>query len=217
MFTGLVQHIGRLTYHQQQVQIQCPGWVSQLEVGDSVAVEGLCLTVTQILEDGFTADLSPETQQRSFLGRKKAVHYPVNLELSLRAGDKLGGHFVTGHIDGVGELVGKVATERAWELSFRVPGSIGRYVVSKGSIAINGVSLTVADLAESGCWFKVAVIPHTYYSTTLSSLAIGDPVNVEGDILGKYVEKLLGLSNSSPHDEDNSPVSLAFLSEHGYT
>lgn len=213
MFTGLVQRIGLLTYNQDQVQIQCPGWVSQLEIGDSVAVEGLCLTVTHVLEDGFTADLSPETQQRSFFSHKQAVQYPVNLELSLRAGDKLGGHFVTGHIDGVGELVEQVATERAWELSFRVPGSIGRYVVSKGSIAINGVSLTVADLAELGCWFKVAVIPHTYHSTTLSSLTIGDPVNVEGDILGKYVEKLLRLGNAA---EDPSPISLAFLSEHGY-
>ncbi|MEN9204894.1 MAG: hypothetical protein Q6K70_03705 [Thermostichales cyanobacterium DRC_bins_46] len=123
----------------------------------------------------------------------------------------MGGHFVTGHIDGVGELLGREATGSAWELRFGIPAALWPYVVPKGSIAINGVSLTIANLQEMGqeISLTVAVIPHTYHQTTLADLAIGDPVNLEADILGKYVHKLLG-SRFQPE------VSLAFLQEHGY-
>lgn len=136
---------------------------------------------------------------------------PLNdLEPALRVGDKLGGHFVSGHIDGVGQLWDQAATGNAWELSFKVPEEIGRYIVPKGSVAVNGVSLTIAEVRQGGCWFKVAVIPQTYRETNLSQLQVGDPVNIEADILGKYVEKLLGLL------PPESSVSLEFLAEHGY-
>lgn len=121
-----------------------------------------------------------------------------------------GGHFVSGHIDGVGQLWEQAATGNAWELSFKVPAEIGRYIVPKGSVAVNGVSLTVAEVRQGGCWFKVAVIPQTYRETNLSLLQVGDPVNVEADMLGKYVEKLLGLA------PPESGLSLEFLAEHGY-
>jgi riboflavin synthase len=182
----------------------------QLAYGDSVAVDGLCLTVVEILPDGFLADVSPETLRRSTWGQGSLGPRTVNLEPALRVGDKLGGHFVSGHIDGVGQLWDQAATGNAWELSFKVPEEIGRYIVPKGSVAVNGVSLTIAEVRQGGCWFKVAVIPQTYRETNLSQLQVGDPVNIEADILGKYVEKLLGLL------PPESSVSLEFLAEHGY-
>jgi riboflavin synthase len=132
-------------------------------------------------------------------------------------GDKLGGHFVTGHIDGVGELRQIEATATAWELTFGIPETLGPYLVPKGSIAINGISLTIAALEKDG--IRVAVIPHTYAATNLKDLQLGDPVNVEGDILGKYVERYLEkyFHKSAQHSSSmESDLSLAFLQEHGY-
>ncbi|MFQ3584900.1 MAG: riboflavin synthase [Cyanobacteriota bacterium] len=210
MFTGLVQSMGTAQLiSPSRVKVTCPALQPKLAYGDSVAVDGLCLTVVEILPEGFLADVSPETVRRSLWGQGSGVR-TVNLEPSLRVGDKLGGHFVSGHIDGVGQLWDQVATGDAWELSFKVPGEIGRYIVPKGSVAVNGVSLTIAEVRQGGCWFRVAVIPQTYHNTNLSLLQAGDPVNVEADMLGKYVEKLLGLG--SPE----SSISLEFLAEHGY-
>ncbi|MEN9203925.1 MAG: riboflavin synthase [Thermostichus sp. DG_1_6_bins_120] len=210
MFTGLVRSIGTARLiSPSRVQVTCPQLQPQLVCGDSVAVDGLCLTVVDILPDGFWADVSPETLRRSVWGQGSGPRQ-VNLEPALRVGDRLGGHFVSGHIDGVGQLWDQTATGAAWEMSFKVPGEIGRYIVPKGSVAVNGVSLTIAQVRQGGCWFSVAVIPQTYRDTNLSLLQAGDPVNVEVDILGKYVEKLLGLG--SPE----SLVSLEFLAEHGY-
>ncbi|MEN9222157.1 MAG: riboflavin synthase [Thermostichus sp. BF3_bins_97] len=210
MFTGLVQKMGTAQLiGSGRVQVTCPDLKPQLAYGDSVAVDGLCLTVVELLPDGFLADVSPETVRRSTWGQGSGQR-TVNLELSLRVGDKLGGHFVSGHIDGVGQLWDQAATGTAWELSFKVPSDIGRYIVPKGSVAVNGVSLTIAEVRQGGCWFRVAVIPQTYRDTNLALLQVGDPVNVEADMLGKYVEKLLGLG--SPE----SAISLEFLAEHGY-
>lgn len=218
MFTGLVRALGEARrISPSQIQIQCPDHLLEgMEIGDSIAVDGICLTVTQILVAGFMADVSPETLRRSTLGSRAALRR-VNLESSLRVGDKIGGHFVSGHIDGTGELLESRSTGESWELSFRVPESIGRLIVPKGSVAVNGVSLTVAQLAEGGCWFQVAVIPHSFRSTNLSLLQVGDWVNVEGDLLGKYVEKLLPFSGLT-QGSDPAPerISLEFLVEHGY-
>lgn len=216
MFTGLIRELGearRTT--RSQLQIRCSGLLVGMEIGDSIAVDGICLTVTEILANGFLADVSPETLRRSTLGFDAALTQ-VNLEPSLRVGDKIGGHFVSGHIDGTGELLELRSTEDAWELSFRVPAQIGRLIVPKGSVAVNGVSLTVAEVAEAGCWFRVAVIPHSYHTTNLSRLQVGDRVNVEADLLGKYVEKLLPLSSSPGLDDRRESISLEFLTEHGY-
>ncbi len=217
MFTGLVRALGEARrISPSQIQIQCSDLLEDMEIGDSIAVDGICLTVTRILADGFMADVSPETLRRSTLGSRAALSR-VNLEPSLRVGDKIGGHFVSGHIDGTGELLESRSTGEAWELSFRVPEAIGRLIVPKGSVAVNGVSLTVAQMGEAGCWFQVAVIPHSFHSTNLSLLQVGEPVNVEGDLLGKYVEKLLPFSGLA-QGSDPAPerISLAFLTEHGY-
>ncbi len=137
----------------------------------------------------------------------------VNLETSLRVGSKLGGHFVTGHVDGIGQLKSSVQTATSWEMTFTTEDpQVVKYILRKGSVAINGISLTIASCSELGDWFTVAVIPHTYAETNLSHLKTGSWVNLEGDILGKYVEKFLRAVPTS-HASD---VTLEFLTEHGY-
>ncbi|MCS6812194.1 MAG: riboflavin synthase [Cyanobacteria bacterium] len=195
--------------------------LADLAIGDSVAVDGICLTVTTVLPQGFIATASPETLYRTTLGELRQQSR-VNLETSLRVGSKLGGHFVTGHVDGVGQVEAIVQTATSWEMSFVVTdGQISRYIVPKGSIAVNGVSLTVAACNQEGSWFKVAVIPHSYASTNLQFLKVGSRVNLEGDILGKYVEKFLRIvppTDTALDSYDGHPVdiSLSFLAEHGY-
>lgn len=198
-------------------------FIQDLEIGDSIAVDGICLTVTQILTHGFLAAVSPETLGRTTLSSGHETL--VNLEASLKVGSKLGGHFVTGHVDGVGYLESSVQTAIAWDMTFSVADAqVARYIVSKGSIAVNGISLTIAACDDVGSWFRVAVIPHTYAETNLHLLMPGSPVNLEGDILGKYIEKLLRVKGSHPAIHTNgesSPtdvdsLSPAFLAEHGY-
>ncbi|MEM9154298.1 MAG: riboflavin synthase [Cyanobacteria bacterium P01_F01_bin.33] len=219
MFTGLVEALGIVEdLGASRVRVRWldpnPATLADLALGDSVAVDGVCLTVAETKANGFTADISPETRRRSTLDTGTGRHV-ANLERSLRAGSKIGGHFVTGHIDGVGYLESSRETDNAWEMSFRIPDEIARYVVLKGSIAINGISLTVAAVDESGACFQVAVIPHTYHATNLSRLRLSDRVNLEGDILGKYVEKLL-MSSPAASAPTNPELSLSFLSQHGY-
>ncbi len=224
MFTGLIQGLGTLQpLGVDKLQITCSPVVSglilqDLAIGDSVSVDGVCLTVVEILPQGFIAVASPETRDRTTFGRIHGI--PVNLETSLRVGSKLGGHFVTGHIDGIGYLREAIQTATSWEMAFTTDDPrVTRYIIPKGSIAINGISLTVADCDPSGSWFRVAVIPHTYAETNLQYLRPGSPVNLEGDILGKYVEKFLRLDTfpdpivSSPYHES---LSTSFLAEHGY-
>ncbi|MBD2183785.1 riboflavin synthase [Planktothrix sp. FACHB-1355] len=221
MFTGLIQSLG--TIHLQaedKLRIYCSGKAADpilqdLAMGDSVAVDGVCLTVEEILPAGFVADASPETLRRTTLGGKIEEDAWVNLETAVRVGTKLGGHFVTGHVDGIGCLQTVELAGNSWEMSFTAPESIARYIVLKGSIAVNGISLTVADCNSAGTWFKVAVIPHTFTQTNLSHLKIGSWVNLEGDILGKYIEKLL-LSRSNAVFAHQDEITPAFLSEHGY-
>lgn len=218
MFTGLVESLGIVEdLGESRVRIRWfdpePAVLAELALGDSVAVDGVCLTVAEVRADGFVADISPETRRRSTLDTGKSGR-TANLERSLRAGGKIGGHFVTGHIDGIGHLDRAVETNNAWEMSFHVPEAIARYIVPKGSIAVNGISLTVAEVTDAGAWFQVAVIPHTYRATNLSRLHSGDAVNLEGDILGKYVEKLLGHSQAPA--ATSADLSLNFLAQHGY-
>ena len=231
MFTGLVQAVGTLRPLSANVmRIDCGAIAAakilpDLELGDSVSVDGVCLTVTEILPQGFTADVSPETLNRSTLGQQTDLDAGltyVNLEPSLRVGSKIGGHFVTGHIDGTGYMESVVQTAIAWEISFRVTDArVARYIVPKGSIAVNGISLTVADCSATGNWFKVAVIPVTYAETNLRYLQSGSPVNLEGDLLGKYVEKFLRLGTAPAADlevllETSDQLTPTFLAEHGY-
>ena len=226
MFTGLIQAIGQMkTIGQNNWQIIYPETSdigTDLALGDSVAVDGICLTVDQLLDQGFIASISPETLSRTTLAQTQ--HHPrgVNLETSLRVGSKLGGHFVTGHIDGVGSLTAVVVNAQSWEMQFAAPiglegqwlEAIAPYLISKGSVAVNGVSLTVADCDADGSWFRVAVIPHSFNQTNLAQLKIGDLVNIEADILGKYVEKLIKHPRLS---QSRSPsITPEFLIEHGY-
>ncbi len=227
MFTGLIQTQGWLEGRDRdRLTITLTGdrpeaILTDLALGDSVAVDGACLTVEDLLPQGFIAAISPETWERTALGRRGPAQ-AVNLEASLRLGSKLGGHFVTGHIDGVGQLARSQETRLAWELTFtpvaerweQWQAAIARYLIPKGSIAVNGISLTVADCDPEGQWFRVAVIPHTYQATNLHQLQPGQWVNLESDILGKYVEKLLGRRPAQAAAPES--LTLSFLAEHGY-
>jgi riboflavin synthase len=223
MFTGLIQGLGRLhPQGSQQILIQYePSLVwEDLAIGDSVAVDGVCLTVETIAMQGFVVSVSPETLERTTLAHRLSSHEVVNLEPALRVGDRLGGHFVTGHIDDVGRVADIQQTASAWELSFTVPNAIARFIVPKGSVAINGISLTIADCNDLGDYFKVAAIPHSFANTNLQSLSPGHPVNIETDVLGKYVAKLLGLSSHLPTSTHNAKVlpeiTPEFLTTHGF-
>ena len=230
MFTGLIQSLGTLeTLGETQLKVTCLNSsqgasqtahpiLTDMALGDSIAVDGVCLTVESKLPQGFIASASPETLQRSTLG-KLPPHTVVNLESSLRMGSKIGGHFVTGHVDGIGYFESSHAADNAWDIRFTVPDAhTARYIVPKGSIAVNGISLTVADCSQSGDWFSIAVIPVTYGETSLSSLSPGQGVNLEADILGKYVEKFLRTSPAEHAESDSATpdLSLNFLAEHGY-
>ena len=221
MFTGLIQAIGRLSHSGiGQLTLHYPTpthpLLADMALGDSMAVDRICLTVETLLPQGFVAAVSPETLARTTLGQLPEGSW-VNLESSLRVGGKIGGHFVTGHVDRRGHLETASQADNAWILSFTVPDArAARYIVPKGSIAINGISLTVADCSPSGDWFSVAVIPVTYQETTLPHLQPGQAVNLEGDILGKYVEKLLRGHSSQASNPMDDTLSLAFLAEHGY-
>lgn len=222
MFTGLIQALGKIrTLGGDRWQVTCQARMEvvlkDLDIGDSVAVDGVCLTVMEVLPEGFIAAASPETLSRTTLGQGQAEDHLVNLEASLRVGSKLGGHFVMGHVDGVGYLQALEQTATSWEMSFTAPEAIARYIVPKGSIAVNGISLTVADYQPSLNWFKAAVIPLTYDHTNLRDLKAGSRVNLEADILGKYIEKLIHSSSSANLAADTGvSVTPAFLLENGY-
>lgn len=225
MFTGLIQALGTIRPSEGDYwQINCIDGASatimqDLAFGDSVAVDGVCLSVETILRDGFIVTASPETLQRSTLGKEQTLQSRVNLEASLRVGSKIGGHFVMGHVDGIGQLVEASKTATSWEMTFSATDAIARYLVPKGSIAVNGISLTVAEYQPQKGQFKVAVIPITYAETNLCDLVPGSWVNLEGDILGKYVEKFLR-NDKTEHpitfDPREEQITPAFLSEHGY-
>ncbi|NES99954.1 MAG: riboflavin synthase [Sphaerospermopsis sp. SIO1G1] len=217
MFTGLIQGLGTiqpLSSNTWQITFvsNLEAIMQDLAYGDSVAIDGVCLTVEDILKDGFIATASPETLRRTTLGRQETQTQYVNLEPSLRVGGKVGGHFVMGHVDGMGQLISAEQTATSWEMTFVAPEAIARYIVPKGSIAINGISLTVATYQPETSQFTVAVIPLTYSETNLSCLNPGSWVNLEADILGKYVEKFISPVKTS-HQEEITP---AFLIENGY-
>lgn len=225
MFTGLIQALGTMQpLGGDSWQITCVSPSSEvitqdLAYGDSVAVDGVCLTVEEVLKDGFIATASPETLRRTTLGGELTPQKYVNLETSLRVGGKVGGHFVMGHVDGVGRLLSAEQTASSWEMTFAASDAIARYIVPKGSIAVNGISLTVATYEPEISQFTVAVIPLTYAETNLSYLVPGSWVNLEGDILGKYVEKLLNPGNQHhkyPDDSSMDVITPAFLAENGY-
>jgi riboflavin synthase len=192
MFTGLVVAMGALAARQARgsgarLRFGARLGAEPLALGESIAVDGCCLSVAEILPDGFEADASPETLACTTLGRL-TVGSAVNLERSIAAGERLGGHLVTGHVDGVGELVARHAVGESAVMSFRFPPDLARFVAKKGSIAVNGTSLTVNAVAADS--FDVALIPITLASTNLGRLAPAMPVNLEVDLVARYVARL---------------------------
>ncbi|MCM0678378.1 riboflavin synthase [Micromonospora phytophila] len=195
MFTGIVEELGEVVRVTETagdsalVAVRGPLVTSDTRHGDSIAVNGVCLTVVDVAEGVFTADVMGETLRRSALGALRAGD-PVNLERAAALGSRLGGHLVQGHVDGVGEIVAREPAAQWETVRFRLPAALARYVVEKGSITIDGVSLTVAEVGAD--WFAVGLIPTTLKLTTLGARRVGDPVNLEVDVLAKYVERLLG-------------------------
>ena len=199
MFTGLIQETGEIAGIERltgqnggsvtRITVKAQNVLSELKTGDSIAVNGVCLTALDIREQQFSADLAEETLRRTSLQRLKAGLL-VNLELPTRAQDRMGGHVVQGHVDGVGSIVSlqKIKYRDDWRLLIELPSEIARYVVPQGSITVEGISLTVA--AIEGSRLEIAIIPHTWQSTNLRALRPGDPVNIEVDVLAKYAEKL---------------------------
>jgi len=195
MFTGIVEEVGRVTRIEQRgenrrITIAAKNVPKDLKTGDSVAVSGVCLTAVDIKTDSFSADLAPETWVRTSLSRLKEEAL-VNLELPMKADGRLGGHIVQGHVDGVGRVVAleRIADSENFWLRIELPREIEKYTVYKGSISIEGISLTVAKLEGTSC--TVAIISHTVEMTNLNSLKPGDPVNLEADLIAKYVEKMM--------------------------
>jgi riboflavin synthase len=201
MFTGIIEEVGRITSivkerGTQRITIEAQNTPQQLKVGDSVAVSGVCLTAVRIGEKSFGADLAEETVNLTSFSRI-AQGALVNLELPMKADGRFGGHVVQGHVDGTGKFVGLEpipGAEDFW-LHLEIPGELAKYVVYKGSISIEGISLTVAKV--EGVRVVIAIIPHTAQATNLISLKRGDPINIETDIIAKYVEKMIGERGSS--------------------
>jgi riboflavin synthase len=193
MFTGIIVATGRVTSLAEkggdlEMAIDAAALdLGRLAVGDSISVQGACLTVTRMDGTRFFADVSRETLAKTTLGRLNSGSR-VNLEPSLRAGDALGGHWVSGHVDAVGKLTALVQDARSWRMEFELPGSLMRFVAPKGSICINGVSLTVNQV--DGRRFDVSIIPHTYQVTTLGELKLDDGVNIEIDVIARYIGRL---------------------------
>jgi riboflavin synthase len=199
MFTGIVAELGEVAGIEQRgdaARLTIRGSTEGVSPGDSIAVNGVCLTVTGILDGTFTADVMGETLDRSGLGALRAGA-PVNLEQSVRLADRLGGHLVQGHVDGTGTIISRSPAEHWDQVRISLPASISRYVVHKGSIAVDGISLTVSALGPPGdgpdgdTWFEVCLIPETLKRTTMGARRPGEVVNLEVDVIAKYVERLM--------------------------
>jgi riboflavin synthase len=214
MFTGIVEEVGTIGGIEQRgenrrITINARAIPKQLKTGDSVAVSGVCLTALNIQSSSFCADLAPETWERTSLSR---IHEGalVNLELPMKADGRFGGHIVQGHVDGVGKLISlqRISESENFWLQIELPREIEKYTVHKGSITIEGISLTVAKLEGRIC--SVAIIPHTVEMTNLNSLKPGDPVNLEADLIAKYVEKMMNA------DSPQSSVTIEELVRQGF-
>ena len=219
MFTGIIEEVGKVVKIEQRgenrrITIDAASVSGELKTGDSVAVSGVCLTALNINPKSFSADLAPETWARTSFSR---IHEGalVNLELPMQANGRFGGHIVQGHVDGVGKLIEleRIANSENWWLHIQMPPEIEKYTVFKGSVSIEGISLTVARLEQNIC--TVAIIPHTVERTNLGSLHPGDPVNLEADLIAKYVEKMMS-GRSAPSSPTPSSLTIEELVRQGF-
>lgn len=212
MFTGIIEEIGtiqmiRHSSHSVTLKIKAKKVLEETKIGDSIATNGVCLTVIHMDSNSFTADVMYETLQRTNI-KHLSQGAEVNLERALRLSDRLGGHLVSGHIDGIGVIRQIRQQDIAKEITITVDSKLMRYIIPKGSVAIDGISLTVVDTTSLD--FIVSIIPHTQKDTTLSNKKIGDVVNIECDMIGKYVERLLGT------DEKKNGITEDFLKKYGF-
>ena len=213
MFTGIVEETGIVKNFSKsadnaELEIQCSTVLDGTKLGDSIAINGVCQTVTAINNNSFSVQISNETLKvTNFSNLNKGQK--VNLERALTLNSRLGGHIVSGHVEGCGKILSKKRIGDFYDIEIEIPENLEKYVIKKGSITINGISLTVADIINN--IIKFAVIPHTYESTNLSTLEQNTEVNIETDILGKYVEKFL-----SAQDNNNSNIDMKFLQENGF-
>lgn len=212
MFTGLIETTGRVTVFNRRgeaglLTVQSPLPAAEIAIGDSIAVNGACLTVIEKGSDSLTFDVSPESITRTTIGKLRGGSR-VNLERALKLGDRLGGHIVSGHIDCCGQVSRSELRSGNHLLQITLPAGHARYLVEKGSVTIDGISLTVNTVSQDG--FTVNIIPHTFVSTTLEQLRTGDAVNIETDIIGKYVERLTAPWKSG------GGLSISTLAENGF-
>lgn len=217
IFTGIIEEIGQVKQIKRGQQsfslsIKAAKVLEEVKLGDSIAVNGVCLTVTGYSGASFEADVMPETYQRTTLKTLKSGS-PVNLERALRLSDRLGGHLVQGHVDGIGTIINKSVEDIAILYGIEAPAEILKYVVKKGSIAVDGVSLTVVEVDNNR--FSVSLIPHTAKLTILGWKREGDPVNLETDIIGRYVEKLW-LSGEIKQEQKKKDIDYNYLLENGF-
>ena len=211
MFTGLIEDIGTILKLERKgegalVVVSYTAVLDDLKLGDSVAVDGVCLTITALGSQSFSAEASAETIRRTNLDAKK-LHEQVNLERALRISDRLGGHLVTGHVDEVGTIVSAVPEGSSHKITITVSSKTTRYIVEKGSVTVDGISLTVNEVGDDR--FSVNIIPHTAAQTTLITKRTGNKVNIETDIIGKYLERLVDW-------KPQGKLAPKFLAEHGF-
>ena len=206
MFTGIIEEKGSVSQITQNgsslvLELNC-SFAKELSLGESVAVNGVCLTVTDISDSSFCADVTPETFRRTSLGALSAGS-PVNLERAMKADGRFGGHIVSGHIDGTGKLLNSVKEDNAVNVFFSVDEKLGRYIIEKGSVAVDGISLTVASVSKENSQyiFSIAVIPHTWENTTLCKKNAGAVVNIECDVVGKYIEHFLNFKSNAGEEK----------------
>lgn len=208
MFTGIIEEIGKIRQiTDKYIEIECKSVLEDINLGDSICVNGVCLTVTDIKSGCFTADISPETFRVTNLGSLKSGNF-INLERAMKADGRFGGHIVAGHIDNLGRVKSVKKNGDFYDLYVELPQELSKYVVKKGSIAINGTSLTAADINENTV--KIAVIPHTFENTNLKYLTPESHVNIEVDMFAKYIEKFLS------RGDNRSGIDEIFLVENGY-
>ena len=211
MFTGIIEEIGKIKHIDQRTKhvtltIQATKILEDTKKGDSISTNGVCLTVTDLASDEFKVDMIYETLNRTTMKELK-IGSKVNLERALTLSTRLGGHMVSGHIDGIGRIENIVKDDRALVMNIKTEPHILKYIIEKGSVAIDGISLTVVDVHPHS--FQVSIIPHTQYETILIHKKVNDIVNIECDLIGKYVEKLI-------HSQEHHPLTEAYLKNMGY-